>query len=337
MRHDLIPAQGNFYKANLHAHSTVSDGRLTPQQLKDYYKSHGYSILSYTDHEILVDHSDLDDPDFLTITGMEYAFGEKDDYYTSKTIELNFFAKDQHNVRQVCFDPSCVFHGESWRAAQAEQVGPVYQREYTIESMQYVIDQARDNGFLVSLNHPGYSMETPEFFGKLNGLFAMEIYNHLSLVINGVYDYNPGMYDDMLRRGKELFAIAADDCHLGDPDHGPRCDRYGGFVMIKAPDLEYGAVINALEKGDFYASQGPEIHELYIKDDEVHLVCSPAKYIAMNTSWRPFGGIRIAKDGEVLTEAIFKLPKTQRYFRFDVMDHQGRHANTRAYFIGAEI
>ncbi len=332
MRRYLIPFEGKFFKANLHAHSTVSDGRLTPQQLKNYYKAHGYSILAYTDHEILVDHSELDDKDFLAVTGMEYAFGEKDDYYTSKTIEFNLFAKDQHNVRQVCFDPSCVFHGESWRAATADRIGPIYQREYTIDSMQYVIDQANENGFLVSLNHPCYSMETPEFFGRLNGLFAMEIYNHLSLAINGVYDYNPAMYDDMLRRGKKLYCIAADDCHLGDPDDGPRCDRYGGFVMIKAPELKYDAVIKALESGDFYASQGPEILELYIEDDEIHLKCSPAKYIAMNTSWRPFGGIRIAKGESFLTEATFKLPKTQRYFRFDVCDCQGRHANTRAYF-----
>lgn len=332
MRRDLLPLEGRFYKANLHAHSTVSDGRLTPQQLKDRYKANGYSILAYTDHELVVDHSDLDDEDFLAITGMEYGFVEKEDYFTSKTIEFNFFAKDRYNVKQVCFDPSCVIHGELWRAETAERVGPVYHREYTLESMQYVIDQAKANGFLVSLNHPSYSMETPETFGRLNGLFAMEIYNHLSFVIGGVYEYNPGMYDEMLRRGKRLFCIAADDCHLDDPDSDPRCDRYGGFVMIKAPALEYGAVMKALENGDFYASQGPQIKELYLEGDEIILRCSPAKYIAMNTSWRPFGGVRIAKDGESLTEAVFTIPRTQDYFRFDVMDHEGRHANTRAYF-----
>ena len=38
------------YKANLHCHSTVSDGKLTPAELKDAYKNHGYSILCITDH-----------------------------------------------------------------------------------------------------------------------------------------------------------------------------------------------------------------------------------------------------------------------------------------------
>ena len=51
----------------------------------------------------------------------------------------------------------------------------------------------------------------------------------------------------------------------------------------------------------------------------------------MNTERRSFGCIRIAKDGEYLTEAVFDLPQGQRYMRFDVMDERGRHANTRAY------
>lgn len=35
----LITHEGNFYKANLHSHSTFSDGVLTPEQAKELYKS----------------------------------------------------------------------------------------------------------------------------------------------------------------------------------------------------------------------------------------------------------------------------------------------------------
>ena len=58
------------------------------------------------------------------------------------------------------------------------------------------------------------------------------------------------MYDDMLRRGKKLFCIAADDCHLSHPDDHPDCDRYGGFVMIKSEKLEYKNIMEALEKDE---------------------------------------------------------------------------------------
>ncbi len=331
MKRYLLPENGKFYKANLHAHSTVSDGGLTPVQLKDRYKANGYSVVAFTDHELLVDHSDLNDPEFLAITGVEYAFVELEDYFPSRTIELNMFAKDPHNVTQVCYDPQYVIHGEKWRAPIAKYTGDLFTREYTVECIQKVIDEAKANGFLVSLNHPQYSMESPEFFGKLEGLFAMEIYNHISF-LGGVYDYNPAMYDDMLRRGKKLSCIAADDCHSGHPDGHPDCDRYGGFVMIKADKLEYGTVMEALEKGDFYASQGPEIQELYVEDGLVHLKCSPAKHVTMTCAWRPFGGSRNAPAGEYLTEVTFPLAnRGQTYMRFDVVDEWGQHANTRAY------
>lgn len=333
MKKYLIPQGGRFYKANLHTHSTVSDGALTPSELKDLYKAQGYSVLAYTDHEIMEDHTDLNDDEFVALNGLEYAFIEKEDYFKSRTIELNMYAKQPHNTKQICYNPSYVIHTEKSKALQVDYKGELFEREYTVECIQKVIDEANANGFLVSLNHPCYSMETPEFFGMLDGLFAMEIYNHISYVIGGVYDYNPAMYDDMLRRGKNLYCIAADDCHGNASDSNPKCDRYGGFVMIKAPKLEYGAIIEALSRGDFYASQGPVINELYVSGDEVHIKCSPVKSIAMNTSHRPFGGIVIAPKGELISEAVFKLPLGQKYMRFDLIDAQGLHANTRAYSV----
>ena len=46
-----------------------------------------------------------------------------------------------------------------------------------------------------------------------------------------------------------------------------------------AKELSYGAVIEALEKGDFYASTGPEIRELSFEGREVLLRCSNARQI----------------------------------------------------------
>ena len=60
----LISPDKKQYKANLHCHSTISDGNLTPEQLKEAYKGQGYSVLCITDHEIPADHSHLTDKDF---------------------------------------------------------------------------------------------------------------------------------------------------------------------------------------------------------------------------------------------------------------------------------
>ena len=68
----LITPKGNFYKAAMHTHSTVSDGRCTPAEVKEIYKSMGYSVVAFTDHSLLVCHNDLTDSDFLAINGYEF-------------------------------------------------------------------------------------------------------------------------------------------------------------------------------------------------------------------------------------------------------------------------
>ena len=66
----LLP-QTQYFKANLHTHSTISDARLSPQEVKQAYKDLGYQILAITDHNIIVDHSAMTEPDFLMLTGIE--------------------------------------------------------------------------------------------------------------------------------------------------------------------------------------------------------------------------------------------------------------------------
>ena len=333
MRYDLIPVSGKFYKANLHTHSTVSDGALSPEKLKELYKKQGYSILALTDHEMLVDHSCLNDSDFLTVTSYEYAFIEdRENYPCSRTVEFNLFARNPHNTTQVCFEPTSAaqpHYKEAWRVPSIKYGGEPFCKEFTVECMQRVIDEANANGFLVSLNHPNYSMITPELFGKFNGLFAMEIYNHISLC-GGVNDYNPQMYETVLRQGKNLFCIAADDAHSDLDADNPYCDKFGGFVMMKLPSLNYDSVIAALENGDFYASTGPEIHSLYVEDKKVHLTFSPAKYVTMNGFYRHNSRI-VAPIGETVTEATFDICEDDPYMRFTVFDEFGHHADTHAY------
>ena len=39
MKKHLLPESGNFYKANLHCHTILSDGQKTPEQIKEEYKA----------------------------------------------------------------------------------------------------------------------------------------------------------------------------------------------------------------------------------------------------------------------------------------------------------
>ena len=61
MKKYLIPENGQFYKANFHCHTTVSDGRLTPEEVKALYKEHGYSVIAFTDHDVYIPHPERND------------------------------------------------------------------------------------------------------------------------------------------------------------------------------------------------------------------------------------------------------------------------------------
>ena len=66
----LLP-DGKGYKANLHGHSTDSDGEFSPERIKSFYKGKGYSIYAYTDHLYMRDRSSLCDEDFVALSGYE--------------------------------------------------------------------------------------------------------------------------------------------------------------------------------------------------------------------------------------------------------------------------
>jgi hypothetical protein len=154
----------------------------------------------------------------------------------------------------------------------------------------------------------------------------MEICNYGCLVA-GWQEYNPRVYDDMLRAGKHIYCVATDDNH-----NGSHPDSFGGFTVIKAEKLDYPTIFKALKDGHFYASQGPEIQELYVEGNKVTVKCSAAGEIRLNTGVIR-ADIKLAENGEPLTEATFTIMPHHVYFRITVRDVHGQRANTRAYWI----
>lgn len=335
MRQYLLPRDGAFYKANLHCHSTVSDGKLTPEELKTAYKAHGYSVLAYTDHEQLRDHSDLNDSDFLAITSYEVGIREFNTKTpTNRIMHMNFFAKDPHQTGHVCLDRT-----QSRRFCHPAELADTllclngeYERVYSPETVNHMVREAKKYGFIVSYNHPKWGMETPAEYLQYDGFFTVEIYNHSCFMDLGLNEENINVYDDLLRAGKRLACSCNDDNHnrkLLDPDF---TDSFGGFNMIKAPSLTYEAVLNALETGDFYASRGPEILDLYVEDGKLHVKTGPARDILLNTATRR-GAHAHARSGETITEAAFDIRPDYGYLRVTVIDREGRSAYSRAYFL----
>jgi hypothetical protein len=245
-------------------------------------------------------------------------------------------ALDPDNYQQVCYHRERYLFGNSPKyrdLIQFDASQPDFVREYTPECISTMMKTGRENGFFVTYNHPTWSLETYEQYTKYRGMHAMEIVNYSCLDM-GFEDYNPRVYDEILRTGNRIFCIAADDNHNGEGDRKYH-DSFGGFTVIRADKLDYRTITRALENGDFYASMGPEIHDLYVEDNTVYITCSPVKQITLHCGVRRCKRVA-ARDGEYLTEASFPIdPEGNIYFRLAVHDENGNHANTSAYFCDA--
>ena len=337
MRKYLLPEKGTFYKANLHCHTNLSDGRLSPEEVKELYQSHGYSVVAYTDHSLFIPHHELSDDRFLALAGLEAEFNEKELFPGKrelKSCHLCLIAGSSDICIQPCWNERYAYIGNAgkhWDKISFDASEEPFERIYSPEGINELIRKGREAGFFVTYNHPAWSLENYEQYTAYEGMHAMEILNY-GTETAGYPAYVPNIYDDMLRSGKRIFAVAADDNHNRFPEEDPRCDSFGGFVMIKAEELKYESIMDALFKGDFYASSGPEIYELYIEGNEIHVSCSDCVSITLNTGQRSAKAVR-AEKGKVINCASFTFLDSDRYLRITVRDERVRFANTRAYFL----
>ena len=335
MKKHLLLNKGNFYKANLHVHTTVSDGQMTPEEIKKIYSARGYSVVAFTDHEVMVPQTQLTDESFLAITSTEISVNQKCDcdFCYSKTYHLNIYSPMENKSNFNTFDRSKMWLKHSLDYITPEQDAIQYDRVYGADAINEVIRKANDEGCLVSYNHPVWSLQDYSDYIDLKGLWGVELYN-TGCSRNGYFDSEKPL-DDLLRRGERLFPLATDDAH------GIQ-DCFGGFVMIRSEELSYNKIFEALKKGDFYASTAPEFYEISIENGVVCVKCSPSLGVFLSTDCRHLYSQKAGKN-EPITEAYFdingylKLRKDgineHQYIRVTLLDEHGNKAYSRAYFM----
>ena len=334
MKKYLLPPKKS-YKANLHCHTNISDGKLSPKEVKEAYKANGYSIVAYTDHDILLPHPELRDEDFLPLNSFEAEFteGGPKPFRHKQTCHLCFIALDEDNVEMPFIHRTKYLLGNAKEYAHLmkyDETLPDFERNHSPECINEAIRIARENGFFVTYNHPTWSLERFDTYTKYHGMNAVEIYNG-SCICSGHDEYNSHVYDDMLMNGERIFCIGGDDNHNSRPLDHPRSDSGKAFTFIKADELSYKAVTDALLKGDCYASMGPEIDEIYYEDGYIVVKCPSAERISMS-SGLCFSGSVWREKGKKLTTAKFEIKEKGTFYRITVWDKDGKVANSRAYF-----
>ena len=256
MRTYLLPPEGNLYKANLHCHTTISDGVFSPEEIKGFYKSRGYHAVAYTDHQICLPHPELSDDSFVALTGIEIAYG----IGKSTSIHACGIARDPMTQLQ---HPNTA--------------------ENDIALTNEGIALLNKLGFITTLNHPRWSGLSAADIAALEGFTNMEVVNGYEMMLDG-YGDSSACYEAVLRAGRRIRPLAADDSHKKLSSGSPSHEFFRGFTVLKAPQLSYKALIDALDRGAFYASTGPMIRNLWLEDGILHLECSPVRGVYVHGS-----------------------------------------------------
>lgn len=328
MKH-LLPRVPQYFKTNLHTHTTISDGKQTPQEVKEIYKAKGYQVLCLTDHNVMVDHSAMNEPDFLMLTGMELNYNHENyrPKFDGKTYHFNLIAKRPDNV----WTP--------WNVRRTNPEALEYNKLMACENMDIrhevdatnaMIAKANEKGFLVMYNHPTWSCHSYPDYAPLKGLWGVEVRN-TDCYNAGIDENNARVWRDLLNLGNRIYPVGSDDAHKVE-------DMGGSWIMVGAEKLAYSSVIDALEKGDFYMSCGPEIFDLTIEENVVKITCSDARFVSLNNHGR-FTRRVAAEENKTLNEAefdiapFFEKADENSFIYLTVVAADGSYATTRPYYL----
>ena len=299
MRAAAFNAPGQFYRGNLHTHSTLSDGALEPGEVCRRYAAEGYDFLCLSDHYVgmynypIADTAPYRTGSFTTILGAEVHTAQLANGVIWHLLAVGLPAD---------FEPPETPSFDGTRAC---------------ESAASLAQRCAEAGAFVAIAHPQWYNLTLAEARLIDHAHAVEIYNHGCHIESDRGD-GFAILDLLLSEGRRLSACATDDAHFHGPDH------FGGWVMVKAEARDPDSLLAALKAGHYYSSQGPQIFDIHVEDKHVHIACSPADRIivvgAGSSSKRVYG--------EGMSEAMIPLAAFHPggWFRVIVADRFDRRA-----------
>ncbi len=286
---------GRFWRGNLHCHSTRSDGALPPEEVARRYRAQGYHFYCQSDH-------------FMEVYGYpitDTAGFRTDDFTTILGAELHAPA---------------LLNGEIWHilgvGLPADFAPPAAQ-----ETGPDLARRAQQAGAFVAIAHPQWYGLTLEDARTIAFADAIEVYNHTCAVLADRPD-GTCLLDQLLLDGIRLNAIATDDAHFRDPVNS-NADAFGGWVMVKSETLTPETLLAALKAGDFYASQGPDLHAIEIDGDRLIITSSAVNRVTV------VGPRALSQtlSGKSMTTATLSIAAFRgHWLRIAIIDEAGRRA-----------
>lgn len=295
-----------WYKGNTHTHTLNSDGDSTPDDVVKWYREHGYTFLVLTDHNFLTSVDGLNalhgaDEQFLVIKGEEVT-----DRFDKKPVHINGL------------DPS-----ESIEPQGGSSV---------LEVVQRTINAIRKANGVPHINHPNFGWAiTVDELKQVENTKLFEVYNGHPAVNNLGGGGVPGMdevWDRILSSGKLIYGIADDDAHFFKQPGNPDVPGPGrGWVWVHADRLAPRAIVEALERGDFYASTGVELNDYQVTPSAITIDIKPGTVSKYRIQF-------IGRNGQILSEvtsspAVYRFKGDELYVRAKIYESNGRLAWTQ--------
>ena len=302
-----------WYKGNTHTHTLNSDGDSSPDDVVRWYREHGYQFLSLTDHNFLTSIDGLNalhgaDEKFLVIRGEEVT-----DKSGEKPIHIN---------------------GLDIRTLVGPQGGGS-----VIETIQRNVDAIRKVDGIPHINHPNFHWAiTRDELSQVQRTKLLEIFNGHPTVNNEGGGGVPGLeevWDFLLSSGKLIYGIAVDDAHQFKRPWARDAARPGqGWVNVSAERLTPRAILDAMERGEFYASTGVVLTSYHADEKSINVAIKPTdRFTKFRVQFIGKGG-KILKE-ETTNPAAYQIRGDEGYVRTRVIDSNGLRAWMQPVMLGA--
>ncbi len=325
-----------WLKGDFHAHSTLSDGVLTPRRFIDEAEREGLDFFAITDHNVWSYPHFADSDRVLVIAGVEV---------TMPYGHFNVFstAPDEPDWMRDLPEPGYVDHSEAQRGEAAALVTTV----------------ARE-GLRASINHPLlFPWEWTDVDAPLAAFRYLEVWNDPTWPENRLA--NPAalaMWTRWLNAGLRITAVGGSDFH--NPEKMIRGDgltvdghRIGiprSYVDAQACTPE--AILAAVDRGRVYVTMGPTVEFVVETADHTAsmgdtLGAVERPLLISAQAWgRGDLEIRVIQNGESVATAAGRNPGLEHrldpnpaesaWVRIDVCDADEVVAFTNPVYFGAD-
>jgi len=342
-----------WFKGNTHTHTINSDGDSTPDFVVKWYREHGYQFLFITDHEYITDVGPLNalfgaTDRFLILPGQEVTQWSDDPSRAASRFSITIGAGAHINVlfaKQVVLPIGlrpCMEGGCGANAPANMPIKETFDKNFAGIAAQGAIPQ---------INHPNllWSLKPEDLADAPDGSL-LEIWNGGGDYINnlggddGHGDSRPSAEDIwgwLLDRGKVVWGVGSDDSHTYQP---PRTYEAGAaspgraWITVHASALTSTSIRDAIARGEFYASNGVTLGDVFANESQLTLVIKPESFSFPTLALPRYSTRFVGSKNETLavvpgTRAVYKFKGSEAYVRAVITDSNGRKAWTQPVFL----